>query len=78
MKRRSGVFKMLGCISETCKKHLNCKRYVLNLPYNEYHTLEDLSSFGSGKCSSEGCSVDYWCGQLGDYKMYLEVKENEN
>ena len=69
---------MLGCISENCEKHSTCKRYVLNLPRYETHTLEELLSFGSGRCSTEGCNIDYWCGPLGNYKMYVEVEENDS
>ena len=69
---------MLGCISENCEKHLTCKRYVLNLPRYEAHTLEGLPSFGSGSCSNEGYDIDYWCGPLGNYKMYVEVEENDS
>lgn len=68
---------MLGCISENCENHLTCKRYMENLPRYETHTLEGLLSFGSGSCSNEGYDIDYWCGPLGNYKMYIEVEEND-
>ena len=69
---------MLGCTSENCEKRLNCKRYYINLPNDERNTLEYLDSFASGSCTTNESTIDYWCGPLGNYKMYIEVEENDS
>lgn len=61
------------CCSDTCEKKFECGRHSYN------HTglcyVEDYSSYGSGTFTDNGCEVEYWCGKLGDYKMYEPVKD---
>ena len=38
-------------------------------------TIEDYYSYGSGTITNDGCKIKYWCGKLGDYKMFEPVKD---
>lgn len=74
---------MLGCISSECKFKETCAIHLINLPKTEVHTLENLATFGMGSSSSAGTSVDFVCGELGNYGFYIptipiEEKLDEN
>lgn len=64
---------MTYCCSDTCEKKFICGRHAYN------HTglcyVEDYSSYGSGTITENGCEIKYWCGELGDYKMFEPVKD---
>lgn len=63
---------MTTCCSMKCEKRWNCAKHCFN-NVGEYPS-EDYFTFGSGSISSNGCKVNYWCGELGNYKMF----ENKN
>ena len=60
------------CCSARCKKKSECGLYYEN--NFGTHQVEDFSSFGSGSISAEGVKEDWWCGELGDYKMFRPIK----
>lgn len=62
---------MLGCVSKDCRFRETCIIYVTNLPRNEVHTLENLATFGIGSSNSAGTSINYVCGELGNYGLYI-------
>lgn len=64
---------MLGCISKNCKFKNTCAIYFTNLPRNEVHTLENLAIFGMGSSNSTGTSLEYICGELGNYGLYIPI-----
>lgn len=59
---------MTSCCSIQCKKRWDCAKHCFN-NIGAYPS-EDYFTFGSGSISSDGCKVEYWCGELGDYKMF--------
>lgn len=63
------------CCSRTCEKRIECGRNEVNNAVGTYY-VEDYSSFGAGKISNSGCEIDYWCGKLGDYKMFEPVNKD--
>ena len=74
---------MLGCVSDECKLKESCAIYFTRLPRGEVHTLESLASFGMGSSNSAGTSLEYVCGELGNYGLYIptipiEEKLNED
>lgn len=59
------------CCSNKCEKQTYCANHAIN---NEgTNVCEDFYSFGSGTMSENGCEIKYWCGELGEYKMYEPV-----
>lgn len=62
----------MGCCSGTCEKRLECGKHYINIAEECY--VEDYSNFGSGTFTDDGYKVDYWCGKLGDYKMFQPIK----
>ena len=62
---------MLGCISKDCKFKETCAIYFTKLPKGEVHTLEPLADFGMGSSNSAGTSLEYVCGELGNYGLYI-------
>lgn len=74
---------MLGCVSDSCRFKATCAIYFTKLPRGEVHTLENLADFGMGSSSSAGTSLEYFCGELGNYGLYIptiqvEEKLDEN
>ena len=65
---------MTCCCSETCERRNECARHSVNNA--GVHYIEDFSSFGSGSLSNNGCEIEYWCGKLGDYKMFESIKKS--
>lgn len=65
-----------GCGSGTCPRAKDCARFCHNLTQPAY--IENYASFGwasisidkDGKTSEKG---EYWCGPLGDYKMFIPM-----
>ena len=62
------------CCSNTCKKRFECNRSSIN--HIGAYLVEDWSSFGSGFLSNNECKVEYWCGELGNYKMFEPIKND--
>ena len=60
------------CCSNTCKKRFECNENVIN--HSGTYLVEDWSNFGSGIISMNECKTEYWCGELGDYKMFRPLK----
>ena len=59
----------MRCCSIRCEKRHNCSLHYLN-SFGTYQ-IEDFSTFGSGGIGDVGT---WWCGSLGNYKMYKPVK----
>ena len=60
------------CCSDKCEKRFECARADIN---NEgMHCVENFYSFGTGTMTENGCEIEHWCGELGNYKMF----ENKN
>ena len=60
------------CCSDTCEKRFECGRSHIN--HIGTHYVEDYSSFGTGTHTGHGCEIKYWCGKLGDYKMFEQIE----
>ena len=62
----------MRCCSTKCEKQSECGLHC----YNSFgtHQVEDFSSYGSGSISSEGITENWWCGSLGNYKMFTPIK----
>lgn len=65
----------MRCCSTRCEKAAECGLHVSNSFGT--HQVEDFYYFGSGSISSEGCTENYWCGSLGDYKMFRPIQFTE-
>lgn len=65
------------CTGSGCDRAAKCGLYYRNPQpeHRKYDNVEPLSEFGSGSLSSEGCDITYWCGPLGDYKMFQPISE---
>lgn len=68
---------MTTCCSEKCDKRFDCAKHCFNKVGT--YPSEDYSTFGSGTITPDICTVNYWCGSLGNYKMFepIEKKEEE-
>ena len=64
------------CCSEKCKKKYECGLYYHN-HFGEPDIVEDIASCGSGSISTEGITENWWCGELGDYKMFRPIQFSE-
>ena len=62
---------MTSCCSLQCEKKYDCAKHCFNKVGT--HPSEDYSTFGHDSISKDGCTVKYWCGELGDYKMFEPV-----
>lgn len=63
---------MTTCCSLQCEKRHNCAKHCFNKVGT--YPSEDYSTFGHGSISNEDCIVEYWCGELGNYKMFEPIK----
>lgn len=59
----------MRCCSSKCERKYDCGLHYTNS--FGVHQIEDFSSCGSGSLLDEG---HWWCGSLGDYKMYTPVR----
>lgn len=59
----------MRCCSNRCKKISECGFHYSNS--FGIHQVEDFSCYGSGGLLDEG---NWWCGELGDYKMFEPIK----
>ena len=61
------------CCSTKCEKRFECAKADIN---NEgTHCVEDFSSFGTGTFTDNGCEIEHWCGEEGNYKMFEPIEE---
>lgn len=59
------------CCSSHCKKYFDCQLADIN---NEgAHCVENWYSFGTGTFTDNGCEIEHWCGELGNYKMFEPI-----
>lgn len=61
------------CCSNNCKRLKECGLHYSN-NFDGMHQIEDFSRCGSGCISTEGIKENWWCGELGDYKMFRPIK----
>lgn len=62
------------CCSNICEKRTECKKHSMN---NEgIHYVEDFYYFGSGSIGVDGIKESWWCGKLGDYKMFEPIEKS--
>lgn len=60
------------CCSDKCERRFKCAKADIN---NEgIAACENFYSFGSGIMTENGCEIDHWCGELGNYKMFEPIK----
>jgi hypothetical protein len=61
------------CCSSHCKKYFDCQLADIN---NEgINIVENYHEWGSGTFTTdEGCVIEHYCGELGDYKMFEQLK----
>ena len=60
------------CCSDNCKRKSDCGLHCSN--NSGAHQIEDFSCYGSSGISTEGVTEDWWCGELGNYKMFQPIK----
>lgn len=61
------------CCSSHCKKYFDCQLADIN---NEgTNIVENYHEWGSGTFTDEGCVIEDYCGELGDYKMFEPIKK---
>lgn len=66
---------MTTCCSTQCKKRYDCTRHCFNSVST--YPSEDYYTFGYGSISSDDCKVEHWCGELGEYKMFVPIQKKE-
>ena len=60
------------CCSDKCEKQVYCINHAIN---NEgVNVCEDFYSFGSGTMTENGCEIDHWCGELGNWEMFEPIE----
>ena len=62
---------MATCCSIKCEKRYDCAKHCLNKVGT--YPSEDYSTFGSGTITPDVYTVNNWCGELGNYKMFEQV-----
>lgn len=61
------------CCSSHCKRYFDCQLADIN---NEgMNIVNNYHEWGSGTFTDEGCVIEHYCGELGDYKMFEPVKK---
>ena len=66
---------MTTCCSEKCDKRFDCAKHCFNKV--GIYPSEDYSTFGSGTITPDIQTVNYWCGSLGNYKMFEPIEKEE-
>lgn len=61
------------CCSSHCKKYFDCQLADIN--NEDMNIVEDYHEWGSGTFTDEGCVIEHYCGELGDYKMFVPVEK---
>lgn len=62
------------CCSDKCEKRFECARADINNA--GMHYVENYYSFGTGTMTENGCEIEHWCGELGNYKMFESIEKN--
>ena len=61
------------CCSSHCKKYFDCQLADIN---NEgMNIVENYHEWGSCTYTDEGCVIEHYCGELGDYKMFEPIEK---
>ena len=64
---------MTTCCSSKCEKKYYCAKHCFN-NVGTFHS-EDFYSYGDHAEAVDGCVYEeYWCGELGEYKMFEPIK----
>ena len=63
------------CCSSHCKKYFDCQLADINNMGTSI--VENYHQFGSGTFTDNGCVIEYYCGELGDYKMFESIEDKE-
>lgn len=58
------------CCSD-CERKFECAKHAIN--NNGVHFSEDYYNYGSYAYSDNGFEIKYWCGNLGNYKMFEQI-----
>lgn len=61
------------CCSNECEKKFECAKHCLNVKGD--CCVEDFSHFGTCTYTDNGCEVNHWCGESGNYKMFEPVSK---
>ena len=61
------------CCSVTCEKRFECGRADINNIGT--YCVEDYSRFGTGTFTDNGCEIEHWCGEEGNYKMFEPIEK---
>lgn len=56
------------CNPKNCKLAEYCGKYWAN--NFGTHPQCDFSTCGKGTCTEDDCTIEYYCGDNGDYKMF--------
>lgn len=60
------------CCSSHCKRYFDCQLADIN---NEgMNIVENYHEWGSGTYTDEGCVIEHYCGELGNYKMFEPIE----
>lgn len=61
------------CCSSHCKKYFDCQLADINNEGVNY--VNNYHEWGSGTYTDEGCVIEHYCGELGDYKMFEPIEK---
>ena len=64
------------CCSSHCKKYFDCQLADIN--NKGMNIVENYHEWGSGTYTDEGCVIEHYCGELGNYKMFVQVEHKWN
>lgn len=59
-----------------CERQFECAKHAIN--NNGVNFSEDYYNYGSYSYRGNGYEVKYWCGELGDYKMFEQIAHKWN
>ena len=61
------------CCSDKCERRFECAKHDTN---NEgISVCENFYSFGTGTMTEDGCEIDHWCGELGNWRMFEPIEK---
>ena len=55
------------CCSD-CERMFEYNLHVIN--HEGMHIVEDYLNWGTGTYTDNGCTIEHWCGELGNWKMF--------
>lgn len=61
------------CCSSHCKKYFDCQLADIN--NEDMNIVEDFHEWGSGTFTDEGCVIEHYCGEQGNYKMFEPIEK---